>query len=61
MGPGVDVEELGVHIGKLGGTQVGDTMEYAGSLSVRACGEARDLPRAVAAELGLGWSDQASR
>ena len=55
----VDDDELEMPIGELRGDQVGDDVEYAGQLPVRAGDEAHELPRVVGVELGLGKSGQA--
>ena len=57
--PGVDVGEQGVLIGELGGDQVEDIAECARPSPVRACDEARNIPRVVGVELGPDWSDRA--
>ena len=49
----VDDDELEMPIGELRGDQVGDDVEYAGQLPVRAGDEAHELPRVVGVELGL--------
>ena len=53
--PGADVKEPGMLIGELGGGMAGDVVESAGQIPVRACDEARDLPRVLwsLCELGL--------
>ena len=57
--PVADVEELGMSIGELRSDQVGDHVECAGQLRVRAGDEANDLPRVEGAELGLDLSGRA--
>ena len=57
--PVVDVEELGMLIGEFRGDQVGDDVESAGQLRVRAGDEAQGLPRVVGAVLGLEWPGRA--
>ena len=57
--PVVDVEELNLFIGELRGDQVGDDMECAGRLRVRAGEKAHDLPRVIGFELRLDWSGRA--
>ena len=58
--PVIDVEELAIPICELRGDQVGDDVECAGQLRIRAGDEAQDLTRVVGFELGLDWSGRAS-
>ena len=57
--PVVDFDELEMPIGELRGNQVGDDVECAEELRVRAGDEAQDLPRLVGVDLGLDWSGRA--
>ena len=57
--PVVDVDELNMPIGEFRGDQVGDDLECAGKLRVRAGDESHDLLGAVGVELGLDWSGRA--
>ena len=55
----VDVEELEVLIGELRDDQIGDDVECAGQLRVRAGDEAQDLFRVLGVELGLNGAGRA--
>ena len=58
--PVVHVEELEMPVGDESRVdQVGDGVECAGQLCVRAGDEAHDLPRVIGDELELDWSARA--
>ena len=55
----VDVKELGIIIGELKGDHIGDVVECAGQLPVRAGDKAHGHHRVAGAELVLDWSGRA--